>query len=104
MAEKIASLGPYGAGHAEPRFVLAAVKIIKPTVVGEKHVSCFIQDTAGGGSVKAIAFRAIDTELGQALLSSGGAPVHLAGHVTINHWQGRQSVNFQIVDAARVYG
>lgn len=104
MAEKIASLGPYGAGHAEPRFVLSAVKIIKPTVVGEKHVSCFIQDTAGGSSVKAIAFRVIDTELGQALLNSGGAPVHLAGHVTINHWQGRQSVNFQIVDAASVYG
>lgn len=104
MAEKIASLGPYGAGHAEPRFVLSAVKIIKPTVVGEKHVSCFIQDTAGGGSVKAIAFRAMDTALGEALLKSGGAPLHLAGHVTINTWQGRQSVNFQIVDAARVYG
>lgn len=104
MAKKIASLGPYGAGHAEPRFVLSAVKIIKPTVVGEKHVSCFIQDTAGGGSVKAIAFRAMDSALGEVLLKSGGAPLHLAGHVTVNSWQGRESVNFQIVDAARVYG
>jgi single-stranded-DNA-specific exonuclease len=104
MAEKIASLGPYGAGHAEPRFVLSAVKIIKPTVVGEKHVSCFLQDTAGGGSVKAIAFRAMDTALGEALLKSGGTSLHLAGHVTINNWQGRQSVNFQIVDAAKIYG
>lgn len=103
MAETIASLGPYGAGHAEPRFVLSAVKIIKATVVGEKHVSCFIQDTAGGSSVKAIAFRALDTPLGETLLKSGGAQLHLAGHVTINNWQGRQSVNFQIVDAAHSY-
>ena len=103
MAETIASLGPYGAGHAEPRFVLSAVKIIKATVVGEKHVSCFIQDMAGGGSVKAIAFRALDTALGETLLKAAGAPLHLAGHVTINNWQGRQSVNFQIVDAAYTY-
>lgn len=103
MAETIASLGPYGAGHAEPRFVLSAVKIIKATVVGEKHVSCFIQDTAGGASVKAIAFRALDSALGETLLKSAGAPLHLAGHVTINNWQGRQSVNFQIVDAAYTY-
>ncbi len=103
MAETIASLGPYGAGHAEPRFVLSAVKIIKATVVGEKHVSCFIQDTAGGTSVKAIAFRALDTALGETLLKAAGAPLHLAGHITINNWQGRQSVNFQIVDAAYTY-
>lgn len=103
MAETIASLGPYGAGHAEPRFVLSAVKIIKATVVGEKHVSCFIQDTAGGASVKAIAFRALDTALGETLLKAAGAPLHLAGHITINNWQGRQSVNFQIVDAAYTY-
>lgn len=104
LAQSLATLGPYGAGHAEPRFVLSAVKIIKPTVVGEKHVSCFLQDTAGGGSVKAIAFRALDTALGEMLLTAAGAPLHLAGHVTINTWQGRQSVNFQIVDAARVFG
>jgi single-stranded-DNA-specific exonuclease len=105
LAEKVASLGPYGAGHAEPRFVLNSVKIAKPAVVGVNHVSCFITDAAAGGaSVKGIAFRALDTALGELLLKSGGVPVHLAGHVTINSWQGRQSVNFQIVDAVRVYG
>lgn len=103
LAETVAALGPYGTGHPEPRFAVAGVKVIKATVVGEKHVSCFIQDTAGGASVKAIAFRAVDTELGRALLTAGGAPMHLAGHVTINTWQGRQSVNFQIVDGVRVY-
>ena len=32
------------------------------------------------------------------------APLNIAGHVSINHWQGKRSVNFQIVDAAKVFG
>ncbi|MDE1151035.1 MAG: single-stranded-DNA-specific exonuclease RecJ [Micavibrio sp.] len=104
LVEKLAQLGPYGAGHAEPRFALTSVKIIKPTVVGERHVSCYLQDTAGGTSVKAIAFRAMDSELGEVLLKAGSAPLNLAGHVSINTWQGKRTVNFQIVDAAPVYG
>lgn len=103
LAETINSLGPYGTGHAEPRFAIAGAKVIKATVVGEKHISCFIQDTAGGQTVKAIAFRAVDTDLGRALLGSGGAPLYLAGHISINTWQGRQNVSFQIVDGAPVY-
>ncbi len=103
LVEKLSMLAPFGSGHAEPRFVLTGVKIIKPTVVGEKHVSCFIQDSSGGASVKAICFRALDTEIGETLLKAGSKPLHLAGHATINHWQGRKSVNFQIVDAALVW-
>lgn len=103
LVEKLAMLGPFGSGHAEPRFALAEVKIIKPTVVGEKHVSCFIQDSSGGTSLKGIAFRALDTALGETLLKSGGKPMHLAGHATINHWQGRKSVNFQIIDASPLW-
>jgi single-stranded-DNA-specific exonuclease len=104
LVDKLALLAPYGSGHSEPRFVLAEAKIVKPTVVGEKHVSCFIQDTSGGASIKGIAFRAMDTALGEMLLKSGGKPMHLAGHATINTWQGRRSVNFQIIDAAPLWG
>ncbi len=104
LVEKMNQLAPYGAGHSEPRFALAGVKVIKPTVVGERHVSCFLQDTAGGTSVKAIAFRAMDSALGEALLKAGSQPLNIAGHVSINHWQGKRSVNFQIVDAAKIFG
>lgn len=103
LAEKLALLAPYGQGHSEPRFVLTGAKVVRPTVVGEKHVSCFLQDAAGGPSVKAIAFRALDTALGEKLLKGVGKPLHLVGHVTINTWQGKKSVNFQIVDAAEVW-
>jgi len=29
--------------------------------------------------------------------------LNLAGHVSINSWQGKRSVNFQIVDASKVF-
>ena len=103
LIEKLNMLAPYGAGHAEPRFALTGVKIIKPRVVGENHVSCFIQDTSGGASLKGIAFRAMDSDLGELLLKAGSAPLHLAGHVTINEWNGKKTVDFQIVDAAPVW-
>lgn len=104
LVEKLGMLAPYGAGNSEPRFALTGVKVVRATVVGERHVSCYIQDTAGGTSIKGIAFRAMDTELGPLLLKGGNAPMHLAGHATINTWQGKRSVNFQIVDACPVYG
>lgn len=104
LVEKLTLLAPYGAGHAEPRFALTGVKIIKPRVVGENHVSCFIQDTSGGVSLKGIAFRAMDSLLGELLLKSGPAPLHLAGHVAVNEWNGKKTVDFQIVDAAPIWG
>lgn len=104
LVEKLGMLAPYGAGNSEPRFALTGVKVVRATVVGERHVSCYIQDTAGGTSIKGIAFRAMDTELGPLLLKGGNVPMHLAGHATINTWQGKRSVNFQIVDACPAYG
>lgn len=104
LVDKINLLAPYGAGHAEPRFALSGVRIVRPTIVGEKHVSCFLQDTAGGASIKGIAFRAIDSALGEVLMKSGAKPLHLAGHIAVNEWQGKKTVQFQIVDAAPVWG
>jgi len=103
LAEKLNMLAPYGMGNAEPRFALAGVKVIKAKVVGENHISCFLQDTTGGTSVKAIAFRAVDSGLSDILLKSGSAPLNIAGQVTINEWQGQRSVNFQILDAAQIW-
>ena len=103
LAETLGRLAPYGAGHAEPRFVLAGVKIIKPRVVGENHVSCFLQDTSGGASLKGIAFRAMDSDLGEMLLKSSSAPIHVAGHISVNEWKSKKTVDFQIVDAAPVW-
>jgi len=64
-------------------------------------VRCFIGGEHGG-RIKGIAFRAVDTPLGDALLNSGGIPLHLAGHLQRNRWQGREEPQLIIDDAAKV--
>jgi len=50
-----------------------------------------------------VAFRVQGRPLGRALQAAvGGAPLHLAGVVKLDHWQGRPRVTFQIEDAAAI--
>ena len=53
-----------------------------------------------GARLKGIAFGVADNSLGQALLSSSGRSVHLAGHLRADDWQGRKGIQFFIDDAA----
>ncbi len=94
-------LAPFGAGNARPRFVFPAIRILKADVVGRDHVRCFIGGE-DGGRIKGIAFRAAETPLGEALLNSSGIPLHLAGHLQCNRWQGREEPQLIIDDAAKV--
>ena len=98
--------GPFGVGNVQPRFALPAVRVSKASVVGENHVRCFLGDAkgSGGGSLKAIAFRALDSDLGPALLQTAGLPLHVAGRLQIDRWGGREGVQFIIEDAAPVSG
>ena len=100
LLELLAGLGPYGAGNAEPRFVLPRVRVIRADVVGLNHVRCILAAGAGPERMKAIAFRALETELGAALLQTGGATLHIAGHLRLDSWQGRTGVQLLIDDAA----
>lgn len=92
--------GPYGAGHPEPRLALTACRVVNAGVVGERHVRCFLTG-ADGARVKAIAFRAIEGGLGEALLSAAGASLHVAGTLRADWWRGERRVQFVIEDAAR---
>ena len=95
------SVGPFGAGNPRPRFALPRVKVARADVVGTDHVRCFLVGAEGGSRLKGIAFRAADTALGRTLLETAGAPLHVAGHLKADRWQGRDAVELVIEDAAR---
>lgn len=99
LLASLARLGPFGTGNPEPRFALPALRVVRADPVGESHVRCIVTG-ADGGRLKAIAFRALEGPLGPALLQSGGAPLHLAGHLRPDGWQGRDEVQLLIDDAA----
>ncbi|HIM77049.1 MAG TPA: single-stranded-DNA-specific exonuclease RecJ [Rhodospirillales bacterium] len=99
LLEILAQVGPFGAGNPEPRFVIPAAQLSYAAVVGERHVRGFVTGE-GGGRLAAISFNCVDSPLGQALLNSDGAPLHLAGRLKVNTWQGRSSAQLHIDDAA----
>ena len=101
LMHQLQACGPFGAGNAEPRFAVSAVRIAKASVVGDGHVRCFVQG-ADGARLKAIAFRALDGPLGQALLQAGSLPLHLAGKLRLDSWVGPNAVQLLIDDAAPV--
>lgn len=93
-------LGPFGSGNAEPRFALADCRIVRADVVGKDHVRCIVAG-ARGGRLKTIAFRKAEKAIGRALLERGGPPLHLAGTLRADRWQGEAGVQFVVDDAAR---
>jgi single-stranded-DNA-specific exonuclease len=91
-------LAPFGPGNPEPLFALAEARVERPMALRGGHVRCTLIDSSGG-RLKAVAWRSGDTELGRALLAGGGA-VHVAGRLKPDDWQGRESVELEIEDAA----
>ncbi len=99
LVAALEALAPFGAGNPQPRFALPQVTVVQADVVGAGHVRCQLRGPQGG-RVKAMAFRAADSALGHALLSARGRPLHVAGSLRPDRWQGRNGVQVFIDDAA----
>jgi single-stranded-DNA-specific exonuclease len=67
--------------------------------MGEAHVRCSLK-SGGGATIGAIAFRAVGTPLGDALLASEGRPFHIAGRLQRDSWGGREKIEVLIEDLA----
>ncbi|MBI1329282.1 MAG: single-stranded-DNA-specific exonuclease RecJ [Alphaproteobacteria bacterium] len=99
LVDEIAKAGPFGAGNPEPMVVATDVRVSFADVVGQDHVRLRLSGM-DGSRLDAIAFRHAKTPLGQALLGTHGRPIHLAGKLKADVWNGRQRVQLQIEDAA----
>jgi len=91
--------GPYGPGCPQPRFVFPAHRVTRMRSVGQAHLRCTLQ-AADGGRIEACAFRVEGTALAELFAKREGMPLHVAGHLRRSVWQGRESVELMIEDAA----
>ncbi len=99
LVEQLEQAGPFGAGAPAPRFAFPDQQIAFCKEVGQGHLKLSFTDGLGT-KIDAIAFRAAETGLMEPLMNHKGARFHLAGRVEINTWQGRQSVQLRLEDAA----
>jgi len=101
LADYLEKLEPFGAGNPEPRLMLKNVRIVKPALVGVGHVRCVLT-SENGGTIKGIAFRVGDSEVGNAMLGAQGNVFDVAGVLRHDRWNGRNEPQFIIEDIRRV--
>lgn len=93
--------GPFGSGNPTPVFAFPAHRAKFAEIVGQGGHVRFTLMSEDGARLKAIAFRAATTALGDLLLHAGNdTPLHIAGTLNLDHWQGRAEVQLRAVDAA----
>ena len=98
LVRQIEAAGPFGSGAPAPRFAVPDVLVTFCRRVGEKHLKLSVSDGTGGG-LEAMAFGAGGTAL-DAIEAHGGRRLHLAGRLDLNCWQGRETVQLCLDDAA----
>ncbi|NBB16888.1 single-stranded-DNA-specific exonuclease RecJ [Caulobacter sp. SLTY] len=98
LYEDFQRLAPYGPGNPEPLFAVADARIERPIAMRGGHIRVTLVDSAGA-RLKAVAWRAGETEMGQRLLAGGGG-VHVVGRLKPDDWQGREGVELEIEDVA----
>lgn len=103
LAKALSGLEPFGAGNSEPLFAITDSFLFKAEIIGSDHIRCMIGDARSGGkggTVKAMAFRSVDTDLGRFLLNATGKNLCFAGKIRINNWNGYENAEFFIEDVA----
>ena len=91
--------GPFGSGQPEPVFAFANHRVVDVREVGAGHVRVRLR-AGDGATLGGIAFRAAGQPLGRALTGALGAPLHVAGHLCRDTWNGSEKVELRICDAA----
>ncbi|MBI1954274.1 MAG: single-stranded-DNA-specific exonuclease RecJ, partial [Proteobacteria bacterium] len=99
LAEKIATLEPYGIGNPTPRFIIPHVKIAYTETLMGEHIR-LILESEDQTRLKAMAFRSQHTPLGQFLLSNKKKDYsfYITGTIKCDQWNGKKDVMFVIED------
>jgi single-stranded-DNA-specific exonuclease len=82
-------------------FAVPRARVVKADRIGREATTLrlMVEGEGGGPRLKAMLFRGADTALGQAVAARGG-PVHLAGHLRAEAWNGTVAACFVVTDAA----
>jgi single-stranded-DNA-specific exonuclease len=91
--------GPFGSGNPEPVIALPSHQLVYADEVGQAHLRVRFK-SGDGAIVNGIAFRSIGQKLGNALTQHRGQPLHVAGSLAVDRWQGTERVQLRVLDVA----
>lgn len=98
LVEEFKRLEPCGTGNYAPKFCMHRARVTYAERIGVNHLRCSLLGE-DGSRVKAMAFRSLDTPLGNLLMARNGQYIEVAGTLKVDIWNGRKNVTFFIEDA-----
>ncbi|MEO0862547.1 MAG: single-stranded-DNA-specific exonuclease RecJ [Pseudomonadota bacterium] len=99
LIDDLERAGPFGQGASAPRFAFPDLRVAYAKPVGDGHLKLTLTD-GGPARLDAIAFRASTSGIASAIDRAAGAPLHVAGRLEKNRWQGRETVQLNVEDVA----
>src|SRR6476659_3011255 len=99
LATTLNRAGPFTRRHPEVVMALPSHQLVYADEVGQAHLR--LRFKSGDGSiVNGIAFRSVGQKLGNALTQHRGQPLHVAGSLAVDRWQGSERVQLRVLDVA----
>ncbi|MFW7267727.1 single-stranded-DNA-specific exonuclease RecJ [Gluconacetobacter sp. Hr-1-5] len=102
LATDIGRMAPFGAGNDEPVLAIPRVRVVRADRIGREGgtLRVLVEGEGGGARLKALLFRADDHPAAAMLEDRNAPPLHLAGWLRAENWNGRTDASFFIRDAA----
>ena len=97
--DEIEKVGPFGSENPEPNFIFENIKLASVDQIGEDHLKCLIKSNESS-FIEAMAFRSLNTKLGDELKKNKGGNISIFGKIKINEWNGRKTPQLHIIDIA----
>jgi single-stranded-DNA-specific exonuclease len=94
--DEIKKLGPFGYGNTLPIFFLNNLKVIKTTILNNKHISAILKPKVGS-LIKSISFNSINTDVGKYLLSYK-KDLNVIAEIQENIWNNKKFIQLNIKD------
>ena len=92
----IKKLEPFGTGNPIPTFLLKDLKIIKTTILDNKHISLILKSKTGL-TIKSISFNSVNNKVGQYLLNYK-KNLNVLGQINENIWNNKKTLQLTIRD------
>jgi single-stranded-DNA-specific exonuclease len=92
----IKKLEPFGTGNPIPTFLFKDLKVIKSTILNNKHISVILKSKLGF-SIKSISFDSVNNKIGNHLLNYKNS-FSVLGQISENIWNNKKTLQLTIRD------
>ena len=94
--DNIKKIEPFGTGNPVPTFLFKDLKIIKTTILNNKHISSILKSKKGF-SINSISFNTVNSKIGEYLLNYK-KDLNILGQISENFWNNKKTLQLVVRD------